>query len=172
MRDRSWASVEGVIQPPTDNQVSGKYLIKLFQLEAEYVLESNEFGAIKSASIPMRGRIVHVQSMKNEDGKFVLVNRGYEIEKSYWYPDEDSSEVMQDVLCLSFATGRDGMFGLTVKETGEDSNQYERTGVFRILPENTNTAPEDWIYPDSPFVELWDMDLEDSDEDCDEFDLV
>jgi hypothetical protein len=120
----------------------------------------------------MRGRIVQVQAMKTDDEDFVLTNNGYEIQKSVWYPDEHSSELVQDVLCLCLATGGKGLYGLTVARVEEESDEYVRTGVFRILPEDSDTAPPEWICPDSPFAELWDIDLEDEDEELDDFVLV
>ncbi len=170
MASRSWASVEGAIKSPLCVVDNRKSLAEIFTPKIEYALESNEFGAIKSACIPIRGKTVQVRATKTDDETYILTYHGYEIQRSDWYPDEDSPDLIQDVLCLSLATGQNGLYGLTVARVEEAAGQYVRTGVFRIQPEDSKTAPSVWICPDSPFGELWDIDL--VDEDADEFDLV
>ena len=64
-----------------------------------------------------------------------------------WYPDDHSSEFLQDVLCLYLATGGKGPHRLTVARIEEESDEFARTGMFRVLPKDSETAPPEWICP-------------------------
>ena len=136
-------------------------------------MESNPFGAIRSARLDLKTRLVTVQAVKNAEGKYVLYANGTEIERSLWYPDEPS-ELEVTVTCLCFATGLDGMIGITVSrvddeasggdeadEDEDEDDKYVRTGTFQILPISEENA--ELCCPAPPFQDLWDMDPEEAD---------
>jgi hypothetical protein len=147
--------------------------VKLCVPEFDYVMESNPFGAIRSARLDLKTRLVTVQAVKNAEGKYVLYANGTEIERSLWYPDEPS-ELEVTVTCLCFATGLDGMIGITVSrvddeasggdeadEDEDEDDKYVRTGTFQILPISEENA--ELCCPAPPFQDLWDMDPEEAD---------
>src|SRR5436190_19685698 len=107
--------------------------IKILGLEMEYAFESNPFGGVKSGRIHMKGSIVGVHAMMNDDGDFFFLSHGYQIEGSTWHPDETPADLDDEVLCLSFASGRNGLYGLTVAKVEGRDDEYVRTGVFYLV---------------------------------------
>lgn len=155
----SWASVDGQIGRPFTGTVSGKYLFQLYEANIEY--KPDQYGMITSGILFVQGSVISLQCVRR-DGMLALTYEGKDIERSTWFPDEMPVSLPQSFLCLCFHTGSWGMHGLTLKQNG-NLPEYSRTGVFQIMPENSASAPDEWIYPESPFKELWNMDLEEED---------
>jgi hypothetical protein len=147
-------------------------LAKTLDLEAKYAMEDNMFGAIKSGRIQIQGNLVEVQAIMGGGGDFILLNRGYEIEGSEWFPDETPSDFEEAILCLSFISGRRGLHGMTVTKVQGKDDEYTRTGVFRIVASDTSKLPQDWIPPLPPFWDLQPIDDEAEDDDLETFYLV
>jgi hypothetical protein len=113
--------------------------------------------------------------MMNDDGSFFFLSHGYQIEGSWWYPDETPSDLEDEVLCLSFISGRAGLYGLTVAKVEGRDDEYVRTGVFNIVGHGRyamHNLPPDWLPEIPPFSDLRPIDEEDEDEDIQNFYLV
>jgi hypothetical protein len=160
--------MDGCILPPVwgvePHGYELTYLTQICEAKTKCIAEINPFGAIESAAISLKGRLVAVQAAKDEDkNEWELSYRGVTIERSAWFPDETPAESLVTILCLCFATGSSGMHGLTVAIVEGESDEYVRTGVFRILVEESGKAIAGWCYPHRPFSDLRDMDVENED---------
>ena len=225
--------------------VTGRFLAALGEPKIEYLSEANKFGPVKAAHMHLNTRLVTVEAVRKREApqaQYVLSINGVEIEKSRWYPDENPETPSTSLVCACFATGKNGMYGITVRRargqgqedkqeqpvvssdgkkgawgpisanidalgngvnaldivtndpasadpsptrtsancveeksdhaTGTDvdddddtdlweMDDYVRTGVFKIDP--PEDAGDEWCCPMSPFIELWEMDLDQED---------
>jgi hypothetical protein len=151
----SWASLDGIIEPPFTGKITGKWLCKLFLAEIFYCQSENVFGPVTGGFLPVRGRLIEVEVIEEND-KYHFECEGRKIKNSEWHPDV-WTEVPQRVSCLCFFTGPNGLYGITV---AHESDKFVRTGVFNIAPDDDRNAPADWTYPEPPFKELADVDIE------------
>jgi hypothetical protein len=155
----SWASVEGRIENPLS--VSGRKLSRIHLVDIQHD-SPNAFSTLALGIITVLGRLVPVKWTQREDGGFGLTYNGRDVTMSHWHPDElPPSTKLETLLCLSFFTGSNGLYGLTIVKKEGSKNQYLRTGMFSISPGQASS--ENWIYPNSPFVELLNADVEEED---------
>jgi hypothetical protein len=65
------------------------YLRQICEANTKSVTEINPFGAIESAAISLKGRLVAVKAAKDKDKNgWELSYRGVTIERSAWFPNE------------------------------------------------------------------------------------